>query len=273
MPKTTAYVSELFRSMPEHTGHLAIYISESRCDIGICSSTSVLTFLQSYQRQENQFPDAFIQSVFRNHQELFAQNFDEVSIGIETANFTILPNWVNAEKETVMELITDSPTRVSFSQRIQSVNAQFMYSLPLPLKEVLRATFPRFQQFHCLPFAIEHCMSNKEDAYLVLDEAHMDCVVKKGEKLVSATRQQRNNDEDMLYFLLAALKDAEIMPEEASVAVSGSIKKHSDSFQLLTDYVKDVNLSVTTGKVTVRPDFEQPLQVYQYLLNLLNANY
>lgn len=267
-----AYQSELFSSMPDQTGHLAIYIAENNCKIACCSRSLFLTKLAVFKNESQQYPHRFIQQVFAKHQELFARNFQSVHIGIQTKNFTLLPQDTTIADSEVMDFLTQSPTRKAYSNNIEVTAAKTVYSLPAHLVDVIEENFEKFKLFHCSKFAVENCFESQE-AYIHIEDQYFDCVMRNGNQLLSATRHTYSTKNDLLYFLLLALKDANKKPEATTIRASGQIKIHDELYSFLENYIQKIEIKVLPGNVRTQADFQLPLQEHQYLLNLLHENH
>lgn len=273
MTPQTNYVSDLFNSRPPGSGHLAIHISESRCNIAVCSSSSVLLLLKSYLKPDDQFAHVFIRSVFAEHQSLFAQDFDEVCVGVQTSNFTMVPNELEFDRKELMDFLSGSPTRIALEQNISSIQSNLLYSIPANLKEVLEQTFQKYSLFHCSNFGISYSEKSDYDGLFVLDDHDFDCFFSKNGQLAFANRYHWESEDDLLYYCILGLEECGVEPNDAKILLSGNILKYSPEYEKLYQYVKTVDVNAFNNHIEIRPEFEEAAHKYQYLLNLLDANY
>ena len=272
MVETTTYFSKEFRSMPDNFGHLAIYISEFSCTIGVSTPAQILVALVNYQRDSSQFPHHFFKEVYTKQAELLQRKFKHVTIGVETANFTLLPNEVQLNNHEVIEFVTGSPTRQPFTQTIEQLKSDLVFSLPQQLVQEIEEQFPESEIKHCHQFGIEQLLASNDDALVVFDHQYIDVYVQQENQLISAARQFVETDEDVLYFVLLALQDANIDAQKANIRLSGIIKRHSSTYSLLSNYIGDLRVAVGDLKMKTLNDFDAPLQDHEYLVNLLHEN-
>ena len=271
MQAKQTYESELLRSMPDFTGHLAIYIAEDCCAIACCSRSFFLAKLVTYHKPKQQYPHEFIQDVFAQQQAFFARNFQQISIGVQTKHFTLLPNKATIKAEDAIQFLTQSPTRTTYTNLISSIDAQLAYSLPVDLVTVCNNNFEQYEITHCAKFAIENCLQS-EQLYLHIEDSYFDCVVRNESGLQSATRHTYNAKEDVLYYSLLALKDAHLDAKTVTARCTGKITKHDELYSFLINYIEAVHIEALPQSIRHQTDFEMPLQEHQYLLNLLNEN-
>lgn len=272
MHSEASYESELHRSMPDNTGHLAIYISEEKCHIACCSRSFFLTRLAAYKKNKGQYPHEFIQQVFAYHQDLFARNFQSTGIGIHTKNFTLLPAQSEISDEEAIHFLTQSPTRQPYTNLIPTADAKTVFSLPVHLVEVIQQNFNEFKLFHCSKFAIENCFTSG-NVFIHIETNYFDCVIRKNDQLFSATRHNYSENNDLLYFLLLAIKDADLKPEETTVHATGSMVRHDELYSFLEEYFAGITIQPIAGNIRFQSDFEEKIEAYQYIVNLLNENY
>lgn len=273
MPNTTKYKSDLYQSMPENTGHLIIHISENRCTIAIASSAAVLVFLSSREKPENIILHEFVEQIFQENIHILSKHYQSVKIGVNTSSFTLLPNQVTTHPKETMDFLTESPTRVTYTNQVSCLEAQILFSIPKGLKNVFDQHFERFKVIHCLSLALQEFHESSHQAVLIGSKSQFDCLVYKNNQLYSVNRHPFKTKEDLLYFSLLSLKDAEIDAKEANVYLAGSFKKHSMEYNVLYKYIQTVETGALNSKISILPDFKSSIEEHQYALLLLNASY
>lgn len=273
MPLLKDYVSNLFRSMPDSSGHLAIHITENRCTLAVCSSTGVLVFLRSLDKPEPKLVPHFIQDVLNKHQTLFQKGFDSVTIGISTTNFTLIPTSLDVDAKEVMDTLTGSPTRVCITEEVNALQSTIIYSIPKNLEEILNQNFSNYKLLPSLKFGLENALNLQADAILIFEDNHFDCLTFRNNELQVVNRHQFVTPEDVVYFTGLSLKEANITPSEATIITTGTINPNDSIYNLLYKYIKNVEVRPFKTSISVRSDFKSPTQEYEYVLNLLHANY
>lgn len=273
MSNTIQYKSDLYQSMPDNTGHLIIHITENSCSIAVASSAAVLVVLVSKSKPENIVLHEFVEQVLKENINLVSNHYQSVRIGVNTTSFTLLPNHITTHPKETMDFLTESPTRVTFSNQVHCLNSQLLFSIPKGLKNVIDQHFERYDMIHCLSLAIKEFHNTKHQAVLIGSNSEFDCLVFKNEQLYSVNRHHFKTKEDLLYFSLLSLKDADIDAKEASAYLTGTFKKHSLEYNVLYKYIQNVETGVKNSRISIRPDFNSSIEEHQYTLLLLNASY
>lgn len=273
MPNTVHYKSDLYQLMPDNTGHLIIHISETTCTIAIASSSAVLVFLSKNQKTEHRLLHEFVEEIFQKHIHILSKHYQSVKIGVNTSSFTILPNYITAHPKETMDFFTQSPTRVTFANQISCLESQLLFSIPKRLKDVFDQHFERYKMIHCLSLAITEFQNTNHQAVLIGSKFQFDCLVYKENRLHSVNRHHYKTKEDLLYFSLLSLKDAEIDTNDANIYLTGTFKKHSVEYNVLLKYIQNVDTGIRNTKISIRPDFNSSIEEHQYALLLLNASY
>jgi len=273
MSLISSYQSDLHHSSPENSGYLAIYISENRCDIAICSSTFVLSYLERYERLEGQSQNEFLTTIFSKKQGLFARKFEDVTIGFQNQDFAYLPINMQFSGEKALSLLVDTDEKHTFFGNTPLDDTKLVFAISDELVNLFSQSFEKYRVVHCAPFATEKALEIKENGLLIIDKGYFDVVMKKEGKVYSINRHQSQTSEDVTYYTLLACKDAGIDPKECNIIISGLCDRNDAIHQNLKEFILDTRIKALNKTITTRPDFDQPKHYITYVLNLLNANY
>ncbi len=273
MSPSTNYQSELFQSLPENSGYLAIYISENSCDIAISSSTFVLCYLARYQKPEETDQHQFIVDIFSSLQSLFARRFQEVNIGLNHQDFLIYPTNQFANADQALSLLIDSDGKKIFHNASPIKDSKLNYGVDEQLVQLFDQSFEAYRIVHCASYVADIAMNEQSDGLILLDQNYFDLVMKKNGSIHSINRHYFESKEDITYYTLLACKDAEIAANKCKIIISGVCDKNDTKHQYLKEFLFDVQLKPLNKNISIRPDFDQPEQYSCYVLNLLHANY
>lgn len=267
------YQSNLFQSIPENSGYLSIFISENSCDIAISSSTYVLSFLERYEKSDEVSHDEFIREIFATKQALFARGFKEVNIGIQSQDFTLIPESINLNVEDTLSVLVNTNQKHIFQSHSNLEETKLVFAVSDEIVNLLNQSFEKYNLNHCISYFAKLAYQTPEDGLIIMGKQHFDIVMKKNEKIYSINRHEYQSAEDITYFTLLACKDAEIEAKDCKLSLSGKIDKNDSINQQLREFILDTHVSDFGQDITTRPDFDQPRQYIIYSLNLLHASY
>lgn len=271
MNPSIEYTSELFESIPEKSGRLAITISENECEIGVASATDFLVFLTKYQREKDQSQLELLRYAFSVHQELFAREFSSVSIGLSNQNFTIIPAVFQGQPSDYLKQVTDISGKTVYRENINA-DYDFIYGVEQEYHNLFKNTFQHYTVKHLSKLFYTKENNKSADLIGVIAQESFDCLVQKNSKPVSLARHEFSSVEDLTYFVLLSLKDANIGNEKTKVLLAGSIVKTSPIYEALHKYIDSVELLELSMRTRPRHDFQEPFRYHYHLLNLLDEN-
>ncbi len=252
---------------------LGVLISESECVIAVSNKSSVVVYMDVYKRPEAQYHDEFLREVFKQHQSLFSQNYHSIAIGVETIYFALVPDELNLEGNEVISFLSGTGNRKVLADDLNKLEATMVYSIPNLLFDVIKESFQDFDIQLCTTNGVKLTDElSQYDGFVCLDRKQFDIIIKKNNQLHSVSRHHYDFYNDVIYYTLLGLKDANIDPSKAKMAFSGYIDKSSDLAQELMNFIGTVDIKLFEDSISIPPDFDQPKQYYQYALNLLHAN-
>jgi len=271
MKPSIKYTSELFESIPENSGHLAITISEDECEIGVTSSTDFLTFLVKYTREKDQDQLDFIREAFSTNQALFSKTFKSIVVGLANNEFTLIPSSFQGQPSDYLNVITSTSQKTVYRENLDG-DYDFIYSVDDDLHDLFKNTFQHYEVKHLSKLFYNRESKRDADLVAVFSHGAFDCFVKKNGRSISLARHQYETVEDLTYFILLSLKDAGIGSEQTKAYLSGTIVKTSAIYDSLFKYIDSIVILEPEMLTRPRHDFQEPLRYHYHLLNLLDAH-
>jgi len=269
-----AYRSDIFSSLPDNSGYLGIYISENRCDIAVCSSAFVLCLFHTYTKPSELDQSTFLRQIFAENQSLFATHFQEVNISVQGNQFVLLPTKLNIDADEALGILTNVDDCETFHHATPIHDCRITFAVTSSIIAVINNSFENPRILHPAAFIIDQSLTAQQaDGVLVFDEEHFDLVVKKEGTIHSVNRHQFETAEDVSYFTLLALKDANLEPRNTNLIVSGKIARHEDVHMNLLKFINTVEVKSLQTSVSMRSDFDQSPHLAEQVLNVLHANY
>lgn len=173
--------------------------------------------------------------------------FAQQSILINNASCTLVPSALfdEHEKKRYLEFnqtVTENDTiKHNFLRNSQAYN---IYSVLDGLYDFLKKKWPEANIFHytsCVIEALNNQFKNRADnktLYVNVRDESLDIVFFKDTKLFYYNNFKFKSKEDFIYFLLLAMEQLGLSPEETKVGLTGKIDEGSAIYQILHEYIR-----------------------------------
>ncbi len=267
------FESDFYLDREESFYSLVIELSEKECVIAISNTTSQLVFFEVFKKPPEFSYYDFLVVVLSEHQAIVSQNYHQVTLAVQTEYFALVPDELNVGGSEILSLLGGDDDRKVLADDVEFLNATMLYSIPQNLFDLISEQFTSFDVELSTSTGLSIANSLRAfSCFLFISEDEFDIITKKGEQIYSVSRHQFDQIDDIVYYVLLALKDADIDPHQARLAISGKCDRDSDLIFKLEDFVLAATVDYFDGGIEISSDFGKPKQYYQYALNLLDAN-
>ncbi len=191
---------------------------------------------------------------YLNNIDVFLNDFKNIKIIFENANYTLMPAALFDEEEALacysLKFKLNDEEQL-LNERIPDFGARIIYAVPKTILNLLLAKFTdsslreRIKIFHhahallsCLYYRTNHL--NKEVCYVNLCEETFDVVLIRNSALHFCNTYNFNNIEDVLYFVMHAYQNNQLEPEIYECCLSGHHAEFLKIKELLHTYIKNI---------------------------------
>ena len=173
--------------------------------------------------------------------------FAQINILINNTSCTLVPSALfnEHEKKRYLEfnqiVLENDAIKHNFLSNTQAFN---IYSVTETLADLLEKKWPEANVIHytsCVIEALSNQFKNRaynKTLYLNVRDESLDIVFFKDTKLFYYNNFKFKSKEDFIYFLLLAMEQIGLSPEETKVGLSGKIDEGSAIYQILHEYIR-----------------------------------
>jgi len=176
-------------------------------------------------------------------EEILSKPFSSVIICFITPKFTLVPNELydkNKESSIVNLLFNAQVNSQIIDNTVDGLNTNFLFSIPVELKNEFDKFFKKYALIHAgtvLTQQAQQIISNEEtDLTLFFSPDRFFLFIQKENNLLLANSFAYNHPNDVLYFVLSAIKQNNIKPQQCKLLISGQIEKEGEYITLLKNY-------------------------------------
>lgn len=174
--------------------------------------------------------------------------FRKVLFLVDNQLSTLIPPPLFIEDKAAMYLqfnhSVDEEQIASFN-KLQNAHIIDVFSIPKGIVSQISKTWNHVQFLHCSSVIIESLsinFKNKISAntlFLNLRDEGYDLVYYKNKKLHFYNLFRYNTKEDFIYFLLSAIEELQLNPEDVELVMSGNIDKSSILYEMIYRYIRN----------------------------------
>ncbi len=186
------------------------------------------------------------------------------SIGVQTPKFTLVPKALfssdNVAEFAAFQFEKEEGEVLQFDE-IAEHGVVVVYAIPDVLKQHIEMHFHGVDFHHASYFTISYFLNlykNQPGEHIhahVWDKVVEVFAVNNG-KLVLCSQFGFQSDEDLLYFILNAYEQLGLNPENVPLKVSGELEKHFESWRLLEQYIRFVEIENRPTDVQYSHEFK-----------------
>jgi hypothetical protein len=212
--------------------------------------------LQQYRFDEKKEPGDFpvLFDLILNNQPWFAFPYMDFYCLVQNSFYTLIPLPLFKKEHKNLYLGFNHPFqenhRIVFDE-LKNTGSANVYYLPNPLAEKVKEFWPNARIIHYSTALIESLtvnFKNKLDANTIFLDAHeesFDLVYFKENRLFYANNFVYQTKEDFAYFLLSAMEQLSLNPEEVQLQLMGNIDKEDEKYQLIYQYIRQIDFIET----------------------------
>jgi hypothetical protein len=177
------------------------------------------------------------------------QTFSKVFLIIDNPLSTLVPPPLFNESEAMMYLSYNHPADEHFAayfNHLKTAGVVTVFGVAKSLTELAEATWKNVNYRHCSSVLIESLLinyKNKTDSntlFLNVRDGGFDLVYFKNNKLHFHNFFRYNTKEDFIYFLLTAVEELQLNPEQLNLMLSGNIDKSSILYEMIYRYIRSI---------------------------------
>ncbi|MEE4259408.1 MAG: DUF3822 family protein [Bacteroidales bacterium] len=185
--------------------------------------------------------------------QLFAEKnwlerqFKKVFFLMDHALSTLMPPPLFIENDMQQYLAFNHPIEASqptHFNNLKNAHVVDVFSIPATIDKLVKKKWPNAQLLHSSSVIIESLSINYKNKigvntlFLNLRDEGFDLVYFKNKKLHFYNFFRFHTKEDFIYFLLSAMEELELNPEEVELILSGNIDKSSILYEMIYRYIR-----------------------------------
>jgi len=208
--------------------------------------------LQQYHFDEKKTPGDFpmVFDLILNNHPWFAYPYMEFYCLIQNSFSTLIPLPLFNKEHKNLYLGFNHPFqenhRIVFDE-LKNTGSANVYYLPNPLAEKVKEFWPNAHIAHYSTALIESLTVNfknrfnEKELFLDVHEESFDLVYFKENRLFYVNNFLYHTKEDFTYFLLSAMEQLALNPEEVHLLLMGNIDKNDENYQLIYQYIRQID--------------------------------
>ncbi len=205
--------------------------------------------LEAYQFDETKTPDDIpgLFDLILNHHEWFAYPYLEFYFLMQNNYNTLIPDPLFDKKNKNLFLGFNQPFRENHRivfDHLKNSQTTNVYYLANPIAEKVKEFWPNAHIFHYSSALIESLSvnyKNKMDPNKLFIDCHednFDLVYFKENRLFYFNNFNYRTKEDFIYFLLSAIEQLMLNPEEVELIIMGQMDKTSPEYEMIYQYIR-----------------------------------
>ena len=195
-----------------------------------------------------------------NNDAIIKTEFSSQSVGFVNFPSTLVPSSLYKKEDTatILAFNTEVIGEV-LADTILSQKAHLIYSVPKNILSIANNFFPKAKQKAQESILIQRYSqlnNNTEKTYLYLNQKKVTITFFKENKLIFNNSFDYLTKEDLLYFVLFSFEQLKLSTENIEVTLFGTIEKDDECFNLLYEYIRNLNLGKRPHQFTFPAEFD-----------------
>jgi len=207
--------------------------------------------LQQYVFDEKKTPEDLPRTMdlILNKFPWFAYPFMELYCLVQNSFNTLIPLPLFNKQHKNLYLGFNQPFqedhRIVYDE-LKNTGSANVYYLPNPLAEKVKEFWPNAHILHYSTALIEGLSVNfknkfeEKELFLDVHEESFDLICFRNNHLFYANNFLYHTKEDFAYFLLSAVEQLSLNPEEVQLTLMGNIDKEDENYQLIYRYIRQI---------------------------------
>ena len=245
-----SYIDKSFKDSQIRTYKLAMQLSLHGLDFVVYHpEKNKFIVFESYRFDDETKPEELpvMFDKILNHRQWFAYAFGEVLLLYQNTLNTLVPIPLFDKKEKSLYLGFNQPFqenhRIVFDT-LSNIEAVNIYYFPNPVAEKVKDFWPNARLLHIVSGLTESLATNyknrtsNNDLFLHVRNKCFDLVYFKDNKLFYSNTFTYYKQEDFIYFLLAAMEQLLLNPEDVQLVLMGKTDKSTAEYEMIYRYIK-----------------------------------
>jgi hypothetical protein len=176
-------------------------------------------------------------------------NFEKVTVFHHSPYFTWVPSHLFIPENAGSYLQFSSKvydTDLFAFDTLNAIDATFVYIPLTHLNNLLLDFYPTFEYYHCsyhwLQKIIEVNDLQIQNVCVLIEEHTIEIAVFNGKNLMLHNQFEVKNATDVLYYVLFCFEQLHLNTEQTPVFLMGNLEKDDQIWQLLYEYIRDVQM-------------------------------
>ena len=195
----------------------------------------------------------YLSSIYETHDFLKSLKWKSIEIIIDNQSFTLIPNDLFKKEYTNRYLQLAKGQQLTDFEEVHTYTHEDLeivnvYSSNRDLYNWLSDTYPlmdmtfKHKTSQLIEFGI--FTSKAQTAFLYFGNHHFTLVVTANGTLKFCNRYTYKTSQDLVYYVLFAMNELGIEPDEIILRINGNITEQSEDFELLNQYLPNVKISL-----------------------------
>jgi len=229
--------------------HLAVYVGYDELSFTIASDAgNTVQYMKSYRLKDafNYFAYKMMLTDLLEQEDLFKNKYAKISIGLNAANYTLVPNKYfdlsSAEKYYDFNFPNDGNGKI-MANLVEGHNCFVVFAIDFQLLDAFTEIFDQFTLQHAVSYllpALPQPPPEEKRLYASVQKNHLDLVCLQGSRLLYCNSFACNTPADFLYHLLNVAKHSGLDAVKDSFVLLGDIAGDQPAYQLCKKYLPNI---------------------------------
>ena len=202
-----------------------------------------------------------------NKEEVLRLKFSATLVSFANFPCNVIPNELSELEnlKNILELNTDVYDIIK-SDQLSNIDAHLVYTIPSVIHDIILTFFPNAKQQAQQTILIEQFSKRDNDndnAYLHISDNILNISIFSNRKFLFNNSFNFKSKEDILYFTLFAFEQLKLDTETVNVNLYGEITKNDKIYQLLYEYIRNIQFGPKTNHLTFPSEFNK-IKLYQF---------
>lgn len=237
---------------------LSCEVSESSfyCEVVDLTNNEEVIAIENYQFSATESDISishFLQAIYETHDFLKSLKWKSVEIIIDNQAFTLVPTDLFRKEYTIRYLQLAKGLLITDEEEVNAYTHEDLgiinvYSTDRELYNWFSEVYPlvdisyKHKTSKLIDFAV--FSSKAQTAFVHFGNQHFTLVITVNGTLKYCNRFLYKTPQDLVYYVLFAMNELEIEPDEIFFRLYGNIKEQSEDFNLLNQYLPNVKIGI-----------------------------
>lgn len=227
---------------------LLVYVGYDELSFAIIAEPdNTIVYLKSYRLKDadNYFAYKMWLTDILEQEELFKQKYAQISIGLNAANYTLVPNKYfdlsSAERYFDFNYHYDGSGKI-MANLVDGFNCFVVYAIDFQLLETFTEIFDQFTLQHAISYLLPALptTNDQKNLYVHVQKNHLDIVCFDGQKLLFCNSFSYSTSADFLYHILNTGKQTGLNPDTDNYILLGDVVRDQEQYQLCRKYIPKI---------------------------------